>query len=354
MNYAVFGLGNKTYEHYNAMGIFVDKKLEEMGAKRIHKLGLGDDDANLEDDFITWKEEFWQSVCKEFDIEATGEEFSMRQYEEKILKEGDYNPDKMYTGEPARLRSFITQRPPFDVKNPYLSEIKINRNLHSDKSDRYCMHIELDIKDSRIRYDAGDHVAVYPTNNVDLVNRLGELLDVDLDTVFTMITLDEDSTKKHPFPCPTTYRTALSHYVDITALPRTHIMKELAEYTDDPEEKRKLQLMATTTPEGKELYLNWVQLDCRHITHILEDMPHCKPKIDHLMELLPRLQPRFYSISSSPRAHAESIHITGVVVEYETNTKRINKGVATTWLKPMIPSEDQTYKIPSYVRRSQF
>ena len=354
MNYAVFGLGNKTYEHYNAMGIFVDKKLEEMGAKRIHKLGLGDDDANLEDDFITWKEEFWQSVCKEFDIEATGEEFSMRQYEEKILKEGDYNPDKMYTGEPARLRSFITQRPPFDVKNPYLSEIKINRNLHSDKSDRYCMHIELDIKDSRIRYDAGDHVAVYPTNNVDLVNRLGELLDVDLDTVFTMITLDEDSTKKHPFPCPTTYRTALSHYVDITALPRTHIMKELAEYTDDPEEKRKLQLMATTTPEGKELYLNWVQLDCRHITHILEDMPHCKPKIDHLMELLPRLQPRFYSISSSPRAHAESIHITGVVVEYETNTKRINKGVATTWLKPMIPSEDKTYKIPIYVRQSQF
>lgn len=60
MNYAVFGLGNKTYEHYNAIGIYTDKRLKELGANRIHELGLGDDDANLEDDFITWKESFWQ------------------------------------------------------------------------------------------------------------------------------------------------------------------------------------------------------------------------------------------------------------------------------------------------------
>ncbi len=77
-------------------------------------------------------------------------------------------------------------------------------------------------------------------------------------------------------------------------------------------------------------------------------------QIDHLMELLPRLQPRFYSISSSSRVHPESIHITGVVVEYETKTGRTNKGVATTWLRPMVPSEDNQYKIPVYVRRSQF
>ena len=354
MNYAVFALGNKTYEHFNEMGIYTDKRLEELGAKRIYKVGLGDDDANIEEDFITWKEQFWLAVCSEFGIEASNEEFSMRQYESKVLEEGDYKPEKLYTGEPARLRSFLTQRPPFDVKNPYMSPIRVNRNLHSDKSDRYCMHIEIDIKDSRIRYDAGDHVAVYPTNNSDLVERLGKLLEVDLDTVFTMKNLDEDSTKKHPFPCPTTYRTALSHYVDITALPRTHIMKELAEYTTDETEKDKLLLMATTSDEGKELYQSWVHDSTRHLTHILEDLPSCKPKIDHIMELLPRLQPRFYSISSSARVHPESIHITGVVVEYTTKTNRVNKGVATTWLKPMIPSEDKEYKIPVYVRRSQF
>ena len=106
----------------------------------------------------------------------------------------------------------------------------------------------------RIRYDAGDHVAVYPTNNVDLVERIGQLLNLDLDTVFTMKNLDEDSTKKTPFPCPTTYRTALLHYVDIMALPRTHVLKEFAEYTTDEEEKKVLLLMSASTPEGREKY----------------------------------------------------------------------------------------------------
>jgi NADPH-ferrihemoprotein reductase len=40
----VFGLGNKTYEHYNAIGKTVDQKLEALGATRICELGLGDDD----------------------------------------------------------------------------------------------------------------------------------------------------------------------------------------------------------------------------------------------------------------------------------------------------------------------
>ena len=57
------------------MAKFVDEKLAANGGQRIHALGLGDDDANLEDDFITWKEAFWQAVCTEFNIEALGDDF---------------------------------------------------------------------------------------------------------------------------------------------------------------------------------------------------------------------------------------------------------------------------------------
>jgi len=353
LRFAVFGLGNTTYEHYNAMGKFVDEKLVELGGSRIYELGLGDDDKNLEDDFITWKESFWNAVCNELNIEASSDEFNTRQYEHKVLEEGDYNAEKVYTGEVARLRSYITQRPPFDVKNPYMSTIKVNHNIHKEGSGRHCMHIELDIDGSRMRYDAGDHVAIYPTNNIQIVDKLISLLGINGDTIFTMKNLDEDSTKKHPFPCPTSYRTALLHYVDIVAVPRTHILKELAKYTEDNKERSQLELMAGTTPEGKALYQSWIVSDVRHLLHILEDLPTCKPAVDHLLELLPRLQPRFYSIASSAKVHAKSVHVCGVVVEYTTPTGRLNKGVATTWLKEKIPGENE-YKVPVYIRRSQF
>jgi hypothetical protein len=66
------------------MAKMADQKLETLGGQRVHTLGLGDDDANLEDDFITWKEAFWAAVCAQLNIEASNEEFNTRQYEHKV------------------------------------------------------------------------------------------------------------------------------------------------------------------------------------------------------------------------------------------------------------------------------
>ncbi|XP_015037010.2 NADPH--cytochrome P450 reductase isoform X2 [Drosophila pseudoobscura] len=349
--YAVFGLGNKTYEHYNKVAIYVDKRLEELGANRVFELGLGDDDANIEDDFITWKDRFWPAVCDNFGIEGGGEEVLIRQY--RLLEQPDVQPDRIYTGETARLHSMQNQRPPFDAKNPFLAPIKVNRELHKG-GGRSCMHIELSIDGSKMRYDAGDHVAMYPINDKSLVEKLGQLCNADLDTVFSLINTDTDSSKKHPFPCPTTYRTALTHYLEITAIPRTHILKELAEYCTDEKEKELLRSMASISPEGKEKYQSWIQDACRNVVHILEDIKSCRPPIDHVCELLPRLQPRYYSISSSAKLHPTDVHVTAVLVEYKTPTGRTNKGVATTYLKNKVPNGSEEVKVPVFIRKSQF
>ncbi|XP_004523898.1 NADPH--cytochrome P450 reductase isoform X1 [Ceratitis capitata] len=350
LNYAVFGLGNKTYEHYNKMAIYVDQRLEELGATRVFELGLGDDDANIEDDFITWKDRFWPAVCDFFGIEGGGEEVLMRQF--RLLEQPNVQPDRVYTGEIARLHSLQNQRPPFDAKNPFLAPIIVNRELHKG-GDRSCMHIELDITGSKMRYDAGDHVAMYPVNDTEIVEKLGKLCNADLDTVFSLINTDTDSSKKHPFPCPTTYRTALKHYLEITAIPRTHILKELAEYCTDDADKEVLRSMSSITPEGKEKYQSWIQDACRNIVHILEDIKSCRPPIDHICELLPRLQPRYYSISSSSKLYPNHVHVTAVLVQYKTPTGRINKGVATSFLKNKIPGQEDV-RVPVFIRKSQF
>ncbi|XP_054022946.1 NADPH--cytochrome P450 reductase [Dryobates pubescens] len=362
LRFAVFGLGNKTYEHFNAMGKYVDKRLEELGAQRIFDLGLGDDDGNLEEDFITWREQFWPAVCEHFGVEATGEESSIRQYE--LVVQSAAGAGRVYTGEMGRLKSYENQKPPFDAKNPFLALVTENRKLN-EGGERHLMHLELDISNSKIRYESGDHVAVYPANDSSLVNQIGEILGTDLDIIMSLNNLDEESNKKHPFPCPTSYRTALTYYLDITNPPRTNVLYELAQYASDAGEQERLRRMASSSAEGKALYLSWVVEARRNILAILQDMPSLHPPIDHLCELLPRLQARYYSIASSSKVHPNSIHICAVAVEYETKTGRLNRGVATTWLKNKVPRESGSSSlvpresgssslVPMYVRKSQF
>ena len=61
----------------------------------------------------------------------------------------------------------------------------------------------------------------------------------------------EDAPKKNPFPCPTTFRTALTFYLDITSLPTTQLLKELAQYASDENEKKQIQLMGSASEDGK-------------------------------------------------------------------------------------------------------
>ena len=296
----------------------------------------------------------------------------MRQY--RLLEQPEVAVDRIYSGEVARLHSLNNQRPPFDAKNPFLAPIKVNRELHKG-GDRSCMHIEFDIEGSKMRYDAGDHLAMYPVNDKELVEKLGKFCGSDLDLVFSLINTDTDSSKKHPFPCPTTYRTALTHYLEITAFPRTHILKELAEYCTDEKDKEFLRFISSTSPDGKAKYQEWVHDSCRNIVHILEDVPSCRPPIDHICELLPRLQPRYYSISSSryfirfsvdqmdpknifnifSKINPTTVHVTAVLVQYETKTGRVNHGVATTFLSHKHPHDGEDLpRVPIFIRKSQF
>lgn len=145
------------------------------------------------------------------------------------------------------------------------------------------MHVELDLTGSKVRYEAGDHLAVCAANPPELVERLGAMLlpgnyndnepaaaangdagagadgaggaakpnatraawPVTLDSVFALENVEEMSSKRHPFPCPCTFRTALTFYVDISAPPRASLLSDLAEFASDAEQKARLKLLAS-------------------------------------------------------------------------------------------------------------
>ncbi len=69
LKYVLFGLGNKTYEHYNLVARQVDEYLTGMGATRIGERGEGDDDKSMEEDYLEWKDGMWEAFAKALGVE---------------------------------------------------------------------------------------------------------------------------------------------------------------------------------------------------------------------------------------------------------------------------------------------
>uniref|UniRef100_A0A1I8EW91 NADPH--cytochrome P450 reductase n=1 Tax=Wuchereria bancrofti TaxID=6293 RepID=A0A1I8EW91_WUCBA len=359
VNFAVFGLGNKTYGHFNEIAKYFNRRMEEFGATRIYSLGLGDDDGNLEEDFMRnqnvfrWREGFWIAVTSIFGWQIA-EIGIVRQYRLEIVK--DFSA-KLFTGEYGRLGSFEKQRP-------------VNRELHGIKSDRSCRHIEFMISEIKMRYEVGDHLGIFPTNDPVKVEELGRLLDADMDLLWLILMVliiafvvhynvlsstalaenalcTKENLKKNPFPCPCTIRTAFTHYVDICAPVKSNVLKALAHFTSNENEKERLLLLSTANEQGLKEYGNYIQKERRSIIDILRAFPTCKPPVDYILELLPRLQPRYYSISSSSKYSHDSLAITVVVTKYVISDRLI-KGVCSNFLL----QKGEGSKVPIFLRKS--
>jgi len=349
--YAIFGLGNRTYEHFNAMGKKVDKRMEDLGAERLHTLGVGDDNDNIEEHFVKWQEELWSIVVDKFDFDPTkaDKNANMNIYELKDVAEDS----PIFTGEPYRLGSYLNQRKPFQPnKNPLLAPIAVKTTpIAADKTPaRNYMHIEFDTENSGVRYESGDHLAVLAPNANAIVDKILSLLGVngaEADTKISLEALDEEAPKKHPFPCPTTWRAAFTHYLDITNPPRTNVLQSLIPFCSDQGEQERLKAL---TKIGSPEYKTYVLDSRRSVVHILEDFPSCRPTAEVVAQLLPKLQPRYYSIASSYRASPTKISILCYELSYTSRANRAIKGVATGYLAGLDVGE----KVPIWVRRSQF
>lgn len=68
-------------------------------------------------------------------------------------------------------------------------------------------------------------------------------------------------------------------------------------------------------------YEDWRHYNFPNLLEVLEEFPSVKPYAPVLIFHLTPLQPRFYSISSSPLVHLGQIHLTVAVVQYRTKSK---------------------------------
>ncbi|CAG8934508.1 unnamed protein product [Penicillium salamii] len=331
MKYVAFGLGNNTYEHYNAMVRQVDTALSKLGAQRIGTAGEGDDGAGtMEEDFLAWKEPMWAALTDAMGLqerEATYEAvFSVTEDELKTPED-----ESVYLGEPTSAHREGTAKGPYSAHNPFIAPIVESSELFSVK-DRNCLHMEISIAGSNLSYQTGDHIAIWPTNAGAEVDRFLEVFGIT-DKRHSVISIKGiDVTAKIPIPTPTTYDAAVRYYMEVCAPVSRQFVSTLAAFAPDEESKAEIVRLGN----DKDYFHEKITNQCFNIAQALQSItskPFTAVPFSLLIEGLNKLQPRYYSISSSSLVQKDKISITAVVESVRLpGASHMVKGVTTNYL----------------------
>ncbi|MGW9266061.1 sulfite reductase subunit alpha [Gordonia terrae] len=234
---------------------------------------------------------------------------------------------------PAR-RTGKAVRSPWNRRNPYPATVVTNELLSGPGSAKEVRHLELDLGDSGISYEPGDGIGIAPANDPELVDLLLNRLGAAGDEIIA----DRKATY--------TLREALTSRYEISA-PSKYLVRAVADRTGHPELSR---LLDAGDPQALDAWLHGLD-----VLDLLDLDPTFAPTPEELLEELSPLAHREYSISSSPRAHGDTVHITMATVRY-TVADRDRGGVCSTHLAdrcapgdtvPVFVSPNKKFRLPA-------
>lgn len=208
------------------------------------------------------------------------------------------------------------------------------------------LDLELYFENSNaISYQPGDAISVICPNDereVDvLIHRLGlvDSADIPFELSVSPTTTKKKASCPNYIPNKCTIRHVLTHCLDIRQPPKKALLRMLVEHAK--KEKEKLRLRELCSKEGMDEYNKHVREPEISLLDLLLSFPSIvSPPFERLLEFLPRLLPRPYSVACSQQLTQNKLHIVFNVIEIPAGQGRRyrRQGVCSGWLEQITRS----------------
>lgn len=307
LRYSVCALGDRNYPRFCQFGKDLDARLQALGAEPIYP--RQDCDTDFEEPFAQWLAGVLAALDRPADNHGNGPrpEPTRNSTDDLVNIAAGQSPGPAATAQVS-----------FSRNNPFPARLTQNRRLSGAGSNREVRHFVLSLEGSGLSYAAGDALGIWPINDPELVEQILRQLHCDG---------EEEVPGRNG--CLLPLRLALQQHYDIVRLTE-RLLQLYAQRSADPRLQASLAPQ-TTSPRGQSLP------GC-HIIDLLHEFPDVRLSGREFVACLRPLQPRLYSIASSPLCYPQEVHLTVSVVRYES-AGRPRKGVCSTYLADRVTPE---------------
>lgn len=313
LGFAVLGIGNRIYPNFCAGATAFDAAFEAAGAERISALALADEIAGQTDTVKQWLEMFAKLWAADAHV--------------------------------ARARRAIVEIIPPARATPRAGArygaIAFNTEMLGEAAgaERSTRHIGIDLDDACAGYRAGDHVAIYPQNSQPVVEAIAAHLGLPPDAWFRVLGASNLALDRYREGY--SLQVLLSEDLDLTMIEAPEeLLAAMRAISQDPDDQAQLEkwIALLNLEEGnpaRRQLKSWLNETYLTLCDLFDAFPKAVPSLDVLIELLPRIRPRMYSIGSTPLVHPRQVRILAGMMSVRTRDGRPRRGLCSSYLRDL-------------------
>jgi len=182
-------------------------------------------------------------------------------------------------------------------------------------------------------YEVGDSLGVYAHNEADQVSAFCEWYGFNENDVIRLV--DNMADRKDALPENITIGQLFTQVLDVFGRPKRRFYELLSLVATDESERGALENISN------EQYKSNIAETKTH-ADLLKEYPSARPSIEHMIDYIPRIKPRLYSIASSPNEAPDNIALCIVVDDWTTPNGIYKKGLCSNYLTQQDPTKSNS------------